>query len=148
MSVPVTEQLPELPSAGPVLFLLDSRNPVEDDLLRVWIEASPVARKATEQVSMLSTPLADVGGRSPSDKLAGLLAVNGETVVVPVRVCWKIPGFDQSKGLRLRQLLLGDPRAPGSLRARWTLFRDPGRAACIAGAHSTVTELRQRYEDR
>jgi glycerol-3-phosphate O-acyltransferase len=60
-------------------------------------------------------------------------------------VAWQIPGFDKGQGLRLRSLILGDPRTPGYLRAQWNLMRDRKRAMCLMGEPATVAELRARF---
>ncbi len=132
---------------GPVLFLLDARNPVEEKLLEEWLDGSLAGHAGGRETRRVILPMAEDrrGGGMPA---ADLFAGEEATTVVPLRVCWRIPGFDQSQGLRLRQLLGGDPRAPGALRARWILLRDPDRAECIAGEPATLGQLRQRYEEK
>lgn len=144
MSTDASSPLNDLPAGGPRLFLLDARNRVEERLLRDWLAAAMSGENPNAVVVTISdAPAAESAGR-----LAECLSVTDETLVVPLRVCWKIPGFDQSQGLQVRQLLFGDPRAPGALRARWILLRDRDRAACIRGAPATLAELKQRYAQR
>ena len=67
-------------------------------------------------------------------------------MVIPVRIAWRIPNFEKSKALKIRQILFGDPRMPGSLRARFILMRNKRRAHCLTGRPATIGSLRQRFE--
>ncbi len=63
-----------------------------------------------------------------------------------MRVAWHVPHLRRGRGLRLRDLALGDPRLPGRLRASLILRRDRQRAQCLVGASATIDELRKRFE--
>ena len=65
--------------------------------------------------------------------------------VVPLRVAWRIPGFDRDRALKFRHLIFGDPRHPGSLRARLILLRDRRRAQILVGEAATLDALRDRF---
>jgi glycerol-3-phosphate O-acyltransferase len=137
-----------LPLGVPLLFLLDARNRVEERLLREWLAASPAFQDDQYQRAAARVVISDEPSEVLFEGAEALLAGADETVVVPLRVCWTISGFDQSQGLSLRHLMLGDPRAPGVLRARWILLRDQTRAACINGAPATIADLKRRYSEK
>ncbi len=146
----IEEQTPPqvLPGTGDLLIILDARNRIEEQLLRDWVGAAQAAVGGTRRIASLSLPLADERSAEDTEPLVRELAAAGAVTVVPARVSWRIPGFVQGQPLGLRQLLFGDPRAPGTLRARWILWRDKTRAQCIAGAPATVEALRERYLER
>ena len=106
------------------LFILDARNGVERSYLRDWIHATWGAAGSRPELDYVSLPLADDSGSLKVGSLAAKLAAAENLSVVPVRIAWQIPHFDKQRGLRLRDLILGDPRAPGAVRARAILLRD------------------------
>ncbi len=129
----------------PVVLILDARHRIEERLLQAWC-ARMVASAPARQVHTVTLPISDERRGLDLQALRERLAADPETLVVPVRVFWRIPGFDQARGLRLRQLLFGDPRAPGALRARWMLLRDRRRAFCFAGQPATIGAMREEFE--
>ena len=122
------------------LFILDARHRVERrlllDRLRETGEGEP---------DWVGLPISS-GGRSPGlMPLAARLAGDDATEVVPLRVAWRTPHFDRARGLRLRDLMFGDPRSPGRVRAAAILWRDRERAHCLTGAAATLGDLRRRF---
>jgi len=147
--------VPELPAlagnplaghSGPVLFIADAANRLERTLLdRCLDDASAVASGPCQRVFI------DTGRDSRRPRLHELverLRAPDDTLLVPVRVAWSVPGVerDSRQPVALRHLLFGDPRRPGILRGRHILKKDPHRAQCIAGAAATLAELRGRFE--
>lgn len=131
------------------LFILDARHGVDRAILTDWVHATwgeAAAGKANEgAVRWVSLPIADGGDKLPLDALAASLDSDPERLVVPLRVAWRIPGFESNRPLGLRQLLFGDPRNPGPLRARTILWRDRRRAQILMGEAATVGDLQRRF---
>jgi len=143
-----------LPATGPAeaanrLFILDARHGVDRKILTDWVHATwgTAARGADDegQVRWVSLPIADDGDALPLAPLSAALGGNPERLVVPLRVAWRIPNFEMQRSLGLRQLLFGDPRNPGPLRARSILWRDRRRAQILMGEAATVTDLQDRF---
>ncbi len=132
----------------PKLFLLDARNGVERDYLLDWIHATWGAAATDADPSYVTLPLSDDSRPLKLGKLAARLDEDARRHVVPVRIAWQIPRFDKGRSLRLRDLLFGDPRYPGRLRARLILLRNRRRAQCLTGEPATVAELRARFEQQ
>lgn len=130
---------------GPVLFIADAANKLEQKLLGDCLEEVTAGDEAR-----FGRVFVEIGreGRKPRlDGLAAALDAPPETLLVPVRMAWSVPGVerDSRQPVELRHLLFGDPRRPGALRARRILRRDPGRAQCISGAAATLEDLRSRF---
>jgi glycerol-3-phosphate O-acyltransferase len=126
------------------LFLLEVRHGVERRLLLDWLrQQSPSAGAPSEEVASLSNSgtLASRDLHALVDRLTGA----DDTVIIPLRVAWRVGNFSRERGLRLRDLVLGDPRAPGPLRARVILMHEPARATCVQGASTTLGELRRQF---
>lgn len=128
--------------SGKKLFIIDARNGVERRYLLDWIHGTwgPVA--VDEWVAL---PLSDDRRPLRLDPLSIRLTAAPETLVIPVRVAWRIPDFDHTRALRLRDLLFGDPRMPGPLRASLILIRDRRRGQCVTGAPATIAMLQRRF---
>ncbi len=139
--------------ASPRLFILDARHGVERKLLREWAAAEAGADLVSGQARLVSLPLSQAGldegdGALRVDALAAALAdAPDEMLVVPVRLVWRIPDFETHRALKLRHLLLGDPRLPGPLRAQLILWQNPRRAQVVRGAPATKGELMARQAD-
>lgn len=109
-----------------------------------WGEAA--AGRADEgPIRWVSLPIADRDDRLPLAPLASALDGDADRLVVPLRVAWRIPAFETGRPLGLRQLLFGDPRNPGSLRARMILWRDRRRAQILMGEAATIADLQGRF---
>ena len=129
-----------------LVFLLDYSTPLERQVLERWIEA----HKPEDAGSSDTFELLNLGYRSEAAKatvlasLRQLLQASPETTyLVPLRVLW-LPKADAQGGLRLRDIITGDPRAPGSLKQQWIARRDPSRYRPIAAAGASVEELTAR----
>jgi glycerol-3-phosphate O-acyltransferase len=133
--------------AGPVLFILDAPGALQQRLLDDCVDMALMDRPAgsTDRVSLRIT---GQGEPTRLDDLQARLDAPDDTLLVPLRIAWSVPGQggDDIQPLALRHLAFGDPRHPGPLRARWILRRDPQRAQCIQGEPATLGELRQRFE--
>jgi len=131
---------------GPVLFIVEIQNYLEKRLMAACLEQAARDRAAC---SMDRVILKISGGKNKSglDGLAEKLEGPEETLLVPARVSWQVPGNDQegNEPLALRHLLFGDPRQPGNLRGRWILFRDRERVRCFAGEAATIGDLKARF---
>lgn len=128
---------------GPRLFILDARNRVERRHLLDWLHGA-VDHLGEDQ--FVTLPLSDETRALRLDALAARLeGCSPDCLVIPVRVAWRIPKFDKDKALRLRDLIFGDPRMPGALRAQLILWRNRRRAQCLLGRPATVEALRERF---
>ncbi len=132
---------------GAKLFIIDARNRVERKYLLDWLHTSLAEGGPGARINSVSLPIADERPRLRLDGLAEKLNDDPDTLVIPVRVAWRIPNFQKSRAVKKRHLLLGDPRNPGSLRARSILIRDKRRAHCLTGRPATIGELRSRFEN-
>jgi glycerol-3-phosphate O-acyltransferase len=143
-----------LPESGSVdaasrLFILDARHGVERKILTDWVHATwgEAARGRADEgpVRWVSLPIADDGDALPLAPLGLALGDNPGRLVVPLRVAWRIPNFETQRSLGLRQLLFGDPRNPGPLRARSIMWRDRRRAQILMGEAASVADLQDRF---
>lgn len=133
------------------LFLLDARNQVEREYLLDWLHTSegkkqPDGEETGERINWISLPISDDRADLPLNKLVDKLQGHPQTTVVPLRIAWRIPNFEKRSGLKKRHILFGDPRAPGSLRARIILKRSPQRVQCLTGQAASIGELKQRFK--
>jgi glycerol-3-phosphate O-acyltransferase len=131
------------------LYILDARHAVDRAILTDWVHATwgeAAAGRADEgAVQWISLPIADGDDALPLGPLAQALGGNPDRQVIPLRVAWRIPGFEANRTLGLRQLLFGDPRNPGALRARLILWRDRRRAQILMGEAATIGNLKTRF---
>ncbi|MEH6789553.1 glycerol-3-phosphate 1-O-acyltransferase [Parasphingorhabdus sp.] len=132
---------------GPKLFVIDARNGVERRHLLDWLHSSMAEGGPGGQLNWVSLPISDERARIRLDRLAEKLKGNPETLVVPVRIAWRIPNFEKNRAVKLRHVILGDPRNPGSLRAKSILLRNKRRAHCLTGQPATIGELEDRFAD-
>ncbi len=130
--------------SGPKLFIVDARNGVERRYLLDWLHGTWGDLNNADCVAL---PLSDESRVLKLEELAARLGGDDAALVIPVRVAWRIPKFHKDRMLRLRDALLGDPRLPGSLRARAILLRDRRRAQCLLGKPATIAELRARFAE-
>lgn len=131
--------------AGPKLFIIDARNRVERGHLLDWLHGTFGQVGDDEQVVLALSD--EKRGLDLEQLSARLDRSDGNCLVIPVRIAWRIPKFDKEKALRLRDLVFGDPRMPGALRAKLILLRNRRRAQCLLGAPATVTMLRERFAE-
>ena len=101
---------------GNRLVILDVRNGVERRHLLDWLHGAWGALAPAEWVALR---LSDARAEPRLEALAARIdSLPDDCLVIPARVAWRIPRFDAERTLRLRDLLFGDPRLPGALRAR------------------------------
>ena len=136
-----------LQTQGPKLFVIDARNRVERLYLLKWLQSSVAQGGADGELNWVSLPISDERANMRLGRLAGKLKDSADTLVVPVRIAWRIPGFDKNRAVKMRHVIFGDPRNPGSFRARSILLRDKRRAQCLTGQPATIGELEQQFAE-
>ena len=104
------------------LFILDARNRVERRLMLDWIHATAGDLDGAAAPQWVSLPLSDQDEDWPLDQLAQRLDRGGDFHVIPLRVAWRIPGFERDRSLKFRHLLFGDPRLLGYGVLMWLGF--------------------------
>ncbi len=129
----------------PKLFLLDARHRVERAYLLDWLRKRHARLGKSEDFDWIALPISEDRKQLRLDRLAEMLESNPDRLVLPVRIVWRIPHFDRHKAVRLRHLLLGNPRLPGAMHARAILLRNKSRAQCIIGEPARVSSLRERF---
>ena len=127
------------------LYIIDAHNRIERQILLDWIHATSVDPGGEGAPMWVSLAIADDDHALDLDALKARLAGDPARTVVPLRVAWRIPGFERDRALKFRHLIFGDPRRPGPLRARFILWRDRRRAQILVGEAATQTELKARY---
>ena len=132
---------PPVAGTGKSLFILDARHSVEERYLHEWLRG----QGNTDACDCVVLPISVEGRALSLERLDSMLAAANDTPVVPVRVAWRVPHLEREHGLRLRDLVFGDPRRPGRVRAALVLLRDRQRAHCLVGAPATIGELKQRF---
>lgn len=123
------------------LYVIDARNGVERRILLDWMHST----SGDTEPQWASLDIEDGDHALPVDVLQARLGGAPSRIVVPLRVAWRIPNFDRDRALKLRHLIFGDPRHPGSLRARLILLRDRRRAQILVGEAATLDTLRMRF---
>lgn len=134
-------ELHSIAGSQSVIYLLDTANSVEEDLLREWLQKERSLDESNAKpftVPILRT--------ASSDRLGHALSASDDTTIAPLRVVWQPPGVVH-EAPRLRDLLLGDRRRPGRIWARWTRRNHPERVACVVGRPATIGQLRERFND-
>lgn len=140
-----TSPWPETES-GQVLFILDARNDLEEELLSGWVLRHHRNDHGGATVPQIRIDLKDERTGFHNDHLALALALPPETLIIPLRVHWLAPeGSSGLLGLG-RQLLMGDPRQPSVRRGRRILRQRPEQVQLIAGQPDSLENLRQRFE--
>ena len=132
---------------GPKLFVIDARNRVERRYLLDWLHTSLAEAGPGGKLNWVSLPISDERARLRLHRLAEKLKGDPDTLVVPVRIAWRIPNFEKSRAVKMRHVIFGDPRNPGSFRARSILLRDKRRAHCLTGQPATIGELEQSFAE-
>lgn len=130
----------------PKLFVVDARNRVERDYLLEHLHKSSDEAQPTTKINWISLPISDERADVPLRELASKLRDAPETLVVPVRIAWRVPNFENRRTLELKHLVFGDPRSPGILRSKMILRRDPRRAQCLTGEPASIGNLKRRFK--
>jgi glycerol-3-phosphate O-acyltransferase len=129
-----------------VLFILDARNRLEEEILKGWIHHHTANGSEEFKAPQVRLDLGDDRKGFDSAQLLVALALPPETLVAPLRVAWLPSQEAINSGPRLRDLVLGDPRHPGARRGRRILEEAPERMHLIAGAPDSIGSLRTRFE--
>jgi glycerol-3-phosphate O-acyltransferase len=131
-----------------VLLVVDAAHRIEQQHLESWLERERAKCGFLGKVEQVVVPIADSPEGIHADNLCPAVGLPDDTLVVPVRVVW-LKGLDvKSTTPRFRDLLLGNPRRPGPIRARRILKYHPRRGKCVSGKPATIKDLRQRLEHR
>ena len=130
---------------GAKLFILDAKNGVERRHLIDWLHGT---WGGASEADIVTLSLSDDSAALELSALTNRLEPDSDCLIIPVRIAWRIPRFDKDRALQLRDLLFGDPRMPGRLRARLILMRDRRRAQCVIGEPATRTSLKQRFQEQ
>ena len=142
-------------NASKILFIIDAVNHVEESLLKAWLAEQVTEIGLPVQVSECVVPIYDVLENIPTAELTKSLAIDGDTLLVPVRVFWRANDEFSSRtndnkpnSPRLVDLWRGSPRRPSKRKAKKILATNPSLAKCIAGKPATLKGLIARYEKR
>ncbi len=127
-----------------VLFILDTRNSFEQELLRDWI--CHHSKATTAEIPKVSLDLRDEQRGIDSKPLVTALDLPEGTLVTPLRVTWLPSEEAINSGPRLRDLVFGDPRHPSAGRARKILREAPERMQLLHGKPDTIANLYARFE--
>jgi len=135
------------PGGSPrVLFILDTRNGFEEDVLGGWIRHHAPGDATAPPPPQVCLDLGDDGQGFDSAPLVAALALPDDTQVVPLRVAWVPSQADIDSGPRLRDFLLGDPRHPSAARGKKILRTAPERMHLLQGTPDSIGNLRARFE--
>jgi glycerol-3-phosphate O-acyltransferase len=127
--------------------VIDARNGVERRYLLNWIQTSMPDVGSGEKLNWVSLPISDERAKMRLGRLEEKLKESPDTLVVPVRIAWRIPNFEKSRAVKMRHVIFGDPRNPGAFRARSILLRNKRRAQCLIGQPATIGELKQNFAE-
>jgi glycerol-3-phosphate O-acyltransferase len=143
---PIEPGWPIIDGCRPV-FLLDASSPLEERLLRNWIERRRPPTVTARDFDVVRIPPSRRRRRRRSLRaLEACLASCGEALLAPLRVAWLPKKRDGARSVLPRDLiLLRDPRDPGRLHQALILKREPDRCRVVAGEPATVSELRERW---
>ena len=129
-----------------VLFILDTRNSFEQDILKEWIHHNTQSGSDEFQAPQVCLDLGDDRKGIDSAQLVMALALPADTLVTPLRVAWLPSQAAINSGPRLRDLVFGDPRHPSAGRGRKIIGQSPDRMHLISGTPDSVANLRTRFE--
>ncbi len=124
----------------PLIYLLDAAHSVEEALLKEWLQKERPLGALNAQP--FTVPILRSGN---SDRLRHALSAPEDTLLAPLRVVWQPPGVAK-EAPRLRDLLLGDRRSPGKMRARHIRRNHPERVAYVVGQPATIVQLHKRFD--
>ncbi len=130
----------------PVLFLLDTRNSFETDLLKQWIHHHMPSGSEEFLAPQICLNLADDRKAIDSGPLVMALALAEDTLITPLRVAWLPPQDTANHGPRLRNLIFGDLRHPKPGKGKKILEKSPERMQLVSGTPDSVANLQHRFE--
>lgn len=127
---------PTVDAAG-VVFLLDTQDRIEAELLREWIERH---KPEADSPYAVIAPLKD----TPSATWTHTLNTDAATWLQPLRIAWlsarKAAGHRSPKDFFFARVT-----KPGPLRRRWLAKHNPDRLAYVAGDGAYLADLRERF---
>ncbi|MFK8041919.1 glycerol-3-phosphate 1-O-acyltransferase [Congregibacter sp.] len=129
-----------------VIAVLDVAHGVEQSELEQFLRNSISEHAVTAEVHECVLPMVRDRENPVTTNLRPLLELPGDTMVLPLRVVWRTSLQEKNTRPRPRDLLFGNPRHPGPLRARRILRQHPERVVCIAGEPATINQLKDRLE--
>ncbi len=139
-------------SANSMLFIIDSANQVEEQLLRSWLDETLKNTDYTGSVNYIVVQIGHDLENIDSDKLSAALLIEADTVLVPVRVVWKSkldnPNIADADKPRWRDLIRGNSRKPSYRKAEKIIDSDPSRAVCVMGVPASLGWLKGEFEER
>ena len=127
---------PQVDAAG-IVFLLDTRDTFEAELLSDWIEATRTASGPHPPHSMVALENRARGG-ALTEKLD-----DDQVWMQPLRVAW-LPKSGADGDRNMRNTLFGQLLKPGPLRRRWLAKHQPERIAMVVGDGAFLAGLRER----
>ncbi len=138
------EPWPVLNAGDPrsLLFLVHASTPLEESLVREWIELCKPDLQIEYSTAIMSGPRGSVpehGG------LADTLQTDGSTIVVPLHVAWRLPQVEKP---RMRQLFFGDPREPNRWKQTRILANKPELIALVAAKPASIDDLLARHKSQ
>ena len=133
--------LHSISNGQPVIYLLDAANSFEETLLKEWLQRERSADESNAQPFTVPILHSD-----NSDRLSHALSAPEDTLIAPLRVVWQFPGTVK-EAPRMRDLVLGDRRRPGKMRARRIHRIHPERVAYVVGQPATIKELRAGHSE-
>lgn len=133
--------------AGAVVFIFDSRNRFEQEILQQWIDHHSGGGQPAETVHIIPMNLADDRKGIDSAALLPMMTLAPDTLVAPLRIAWLPSAASINSGPRVRDLIFGDPRRPSASKGRKILQNSPGRVHLIAGEPDTLANLKGRFTD-
>jgi glycerol-3-phosphate O-acyltransferase len=123
------------------LYIIDARHRVERRILLDWIIRRRETKSRSGRASISRTAI--MRCRLMCCRRGSAGRRRGRSCRCASRGAF--PAFDRDRALKFRHLIFGDPRHPGSLRARLILLRDRRRAQILVGEAATLDALRDRF---
>lgn len=127
-----------------VLFMLDTCNQFEQELLQGWIDHYKQVDGTGLQTVCID--LNDDHRNINSGLLINVLTLPSDTLIAPLRIAWLPSPESIRSGPRLRDLIFGDPRHPSPRRGRKILKEAPHRMHLLSGKPDSVANLQARFQ--